>query len=196
MKINSASSRLGAKFLTILILLALLASSLPQPVLAQSSTCAKTYTVVAGDTLSKIALAFDVTVAQIAAANNLKEPYTIFVGQVLCIPGTSSSGSSASSSSSKKPTITITPTTKGFIVKADNFPQKSTYFVRVGSGRVRDNLWYRVGRVRVGKTGTAQQVINLPRNLLKVEYMTICLKNVVTDAVMCKFTAYTPATRR
>jgi LysM repeat protein len=44
------------------------------------------YVVKAGDTLSKIAAAYHVTVADIVAKNNLKNPNVILVGQKLCIP--------------------------------------------------------------------------------------------------------------
>ena len=50
------------------------------------STPATTYTVVEGDTLYPIGLELDVNWEQIAAANNLVDPYTLKVGQVLIIP--------------------------------------------------------------------------------------------------------------
>jgi LysM repeat protein len=46
------------------------------------------YTVVAGDTLSKIARQFNVTVQSIAQRNNIANVNLIYVGQVLTIPGT------------------------------------------------------------------------------------------------------------
>jgi LysM repeat protein len=48
------------------------------------------YTVRAGDTLTRIAVRFGVTVSQIMAANNLTNPNFIYVGQVLVIPGSGS----------------------------------------------------------------------------------------------------------
>jgi LysM repeat protein len=45
------------------------------------------YTVNAGDTLSAIAAQFDITWQEIAGANNIPAPYTIFRGQRLVIPG-------------------------------------------------------------------------------------------------------------
>jgi LysM repeat protein len=49
-------------------------------------TCRVTYTVRSGDNLFRIALSYDVSVAGIAANNSLKAPYTIHVGQELCVP--------------------------------------------------------------------------------------------------------------
>lgn len=46
------------------------------------------YTVKSGDTLYKIATMYNTTVAKIAAANNIANVNSIYVGQVLVIPGT------------------------------------------------------------------------------------------------------------
>ena len=45
------------------------------------------YTVRAGDTLGKIALAFGTTLSALQQANNIRNPNLIFVGMRLCIPG-------------------------------------------------------------------------------------------------------------
>lgn len=50
------------------------------------ATPSTTYTVVEGDTLYPIGLELDVNWEQIAQANNLVDPYTLKVGQVLIIP--------------------------------------------------------------------------------------------------------------
>ena len=59
------------------------------------------YTVVSGDTLSKIANKFNTTVDDIANKNGIVDPNKIYPGQVLTISG-SSSGSSSSSGESYK----------------------------------------------------------------------------------------------
>jgi LysM repeat protein len=58
----------------------------PQPTTAPSTT-PQTYTVVAGDTLTAIALRFGTTVNAIVQANGIVNPNLIYVGQVLNIPG-------------------------------------------------------------------------------------------------------------
>ena len=50
-----------------------------------------TYTVVAGDTLGAIAARYGTTVATLAALNHLANPNLIYVGQVLLVPGRTSS---------------------------------------------------------------------------------------------------------
>jgi LysM repeat protein len=53
---------------------------------APSAACTGTHTVVTGDTLYRLAFNCGLTVEQLAAANNVAFPYTIFVGQVLRYP--------------------------------------------------------------------------------------------------------------
>ncbi|WP_088008243.1 polysaccharide deacetylase family protein [Indiicoccus explosivorum] len=71
----------GYKFVTVSEMLNLPTGTPPSTV--------KTYTVQAGDTLYSIALRFNVTVEQLAAANGITDPSLIRVGQVLIIPGQS-----------------------------------------------------------------------------------------------------------
>jgi LysM repeat protein len=53
---------------------------------APQTACTGTHTVVTGDTLYRLAFNCGLTVEQLAAANNIAFPYTIFVGQVLRYP--------------------------------------------------------------------------------------------------------------
>jgi LysM repeat protein len=62
------------------------ATGVPAPTSKPSGSAPKTYTVVAGDNLFRIALRFNTTVAALQAANGLTSIY-IYVGQVLIIPG-------------------------------------------------------------------------------------------------------------
>jgi len=65
-----------------------------------SSACNRTYVVVSGDTLGKIAKKFGTTYQEIALINGIPNPDIIQVGQVLKIPGSSSNTSSSSSQNS------------------------------------------------------------------------------------------------
>lgn len=64
-----------------------------------SSSSKKTYTVKSGDSLSKIASQYGVTVSKLKSWNNLKSD-TIYIGQKLSINGKSSGSSSSGSSNS------------------------------------------------------------------------------------------------
>ncbi len=63
----------------------------PTPALQQmdGGDSSTTYTVQAGDTLTKIADQFGVTVEALAQANGISDPSTIYIGQTLVIPGDS-----------------------------------------------------------------------------------------------------------
>jgi len=75
-----------------------------------------TYTVVAGDTLSRIALRFGTTVQAIVSANGITNPNLIYVGQVLKIPGGSTTPTTPSTpipGATQPPVPTAPPSTGG-----------------------------------------------------------------------------------
>ena len=183
-------SYLVTRVISVLIVLALFAGALPQPAYAATpaaatATCAQNYTVVAGDTLSKVADTYNTTVAALAAANNLTSPYTLYVGQVLCIPGSSTSGSSGSTTTSTKPTIKLEVGATRITVTVTNFTTKRMYYVKIAPDRPNPNDWNSIGRMKVGKTGTATKSFRIPKNLIPSKYLIVCLKNNVNDAVFC-----------
>lgn len=61
---------------------------IPSTTITPPPTTTVKYTVKSGDTLYKIATMYNTTVAKIAAANNITNVNSIYVGQVLVIPGT------------------------------------------------------------------------------------------------------------
>jgi LysM repeat protein len=75
---------------------------------ASAAACSAQYTVLPGDNLFRIGLAFGVPWPNIAAANNLSNPSLIFPGQVLCIP--SASGTPAPTATGPTPTPSATAT--------------------------------------------------------------------------------------
>lgn len=85
-----------------------------------------TYTVKKGDTLSAIAKANGVSVANLQSWNNIKDPNKISVGQVLKITGTSKPAASKPSGSSKK-----TFTLPGGVLKVTNPLTKGTKVTQV-----------------------------------------------------------------
>ena len=66
----------------------------PQPLLAQSASEPRSYTVVAGDTLFEIAQSFGITLEELIAYNGITDPNLLEVGQTLLIPipGTTTEG--------------------------------------------------------------------------------------------------------
>lgn len=76
--------RLGRVVLMIALILGVLGSAAP---VASAQSCAAYHTVQPGENLFRIALRYGLTVDVVARANNIFNPNTIYVGQVLCIPG-------------------------------------------------------------------------------------------------------------
>lgn len=71
----------------VLIVGALIALGAPYAAMAQGEGPTITYTVQAGDTLTRIAARYNVTVESIVARNSIQNPDLIYVGQVLVIEG-------------------------------------------------------------------------------------------------------------
>jgi len=178
--------RLGLTTISLLLVLALLAGSAPAAALAAplSVTCAKNYVVQSGDTLSSIAQTYKLTVAELAAANNLKEPYTLYVGQQLCIPGTATTTTTTSTTTSSGPItaefdknvvhLKFTDLTKnhGFAVKA----------AKVERGTLE---WLRFGKFKSDKKGNASVTFKLPKRFRDATYLQICAKDLTNDKVVC-----------
>lgn len=187
MKVYSLSPRrLGIKAISLLLVLALLAASLPIAALAQT-TCARNYTVQSGDTLSKISVTYDISIAELATANNLKTPYSLYVGQVLCIPGsttttTTSTGTTTETDQVISATFNLTTVKLAFskLGKNGNFVVKARKYDRT------NDTWFKFGRFKANKNGKASVTLKLPKALRDATYIQICVKNVVNDKVECK----------
>ncbi len=181
------------KAISIFIALGLLLAMLPQPAaIALAATCAKSYTVKSGDTLTKVAADYNVDWLTLASENSLKDPYTLYVGQVLCIPAsttsssTSSSTTTSTSSSSNSANFSISLLFNRVIITASNLPSKDTFYVKMNDGSRGNYEWTKVGVLRVGKLGTATGYYRMPDNLKESDVLAICLKNNETDAVVCQ----------
>ncbi len=74
------------KSVMIIILAVVLVSSVLMPMSANADTTGSYYTVKAGDTLSKIAASYGVTVAEVVKLNNISSPSLIYPGQVILMP--------------------------------------------------------------------------------------------------------------
>ncbi|MGI6746098.1 MAG: LysM peptidoglycan-binding domain-containing protein [Acutalibacteraceae bacterium] len=83
------------KSVMIIMLALVLVSSVLVPMSANADTTGNYYTVKSGDSLSKIAASYGVTVSEIVALNNISASSIIYPGQVLLMPkGSVQSGSS------------------------------------------------------------------------------------------------------
>jgi LysM repeat protein len=174
--------QIGKLGMSLLVILAILSLTLPQPQIVQAAECSASYTVKAGDTLSAIAVKYNTTVEAIAQANNLKSPYTIYEGQVLCIPGTASS-SSGSGQTSTKPSFTASFSGNKVTIKTKNYPKQNVYYVTAQeTGKYTK---YQIGKLLTKQSTSVTQKYTLPKDLRERRQLTICLKNIVTDSVQC-----------
>ena len=175
---KKALVRIAHWSLSALLVLSLLAAALPQTALAASSTenCSETYTVKAGETIYRVARSHSVTVNRLAKANKLESPYSLTTGQQLCIPVTAETSTK----------ISWTPTLTASQVKLEGtgFKKNAPYVLRL---RETDkSTWYNLGKFATDKNGEVSETFKLPKDLLGKQFLNVCLKNAVTDVLICK----------
>jgi len=169
---------------------------IPQPVESanlEQYNCVSRHTVTAGETLSSIADEYGVTWQELAQANNLKDPYTIYVGQVLCIPqgsGTSTTepNDSDSSTSVSSPSFEVNYEDSCIRLIVANYPNNQSQWIRVGifNQRWAFTQFEVIDRFRTSDNGTADVYLNLPKEYRNQD-LVICIKNPFTDVSQCQF---------
>ncbi len=186
-RLLNPDSRLLYRVISLLVVLSLFLAFLPaEPVAA--GKCKFKHKVKAGETLISIAELYQYDWKLIAEANDLKEPYVLTVGQVLCIPGgTKPSGTTSSTTvaagDKKTATLTAGPSYRHVYIKAENFPKYIVYYVQV---RVEnDPVPYKVGRLRINKQGFYEGWFHIPLYVDQTPKMVACLKNAWTDKLSC-----------
>jgi LysM repeat protein len=210
---ETSARRFAAGMLSVLVVLAIVFGSLPQTVFAsngagappaQATTCSQNHTVVAGDTLSALSVTYNISIAEIASANNLTEPYTLFLGQELCIPGaaqTAASTPSATStpsangtteansttSSSEDPSMTVSVEENLLTIVTANLATNSSYYVKVAPYYVRSiPKWVKIGFLRTKNEGAVSKTFKLPKDVRGVNSIQVCLKNATSDDTICQ----------
>jgi hypothetical protein len=172
-------------FVTVTTIL-LLFSSAPTSATAQRR-CQDTYTVQYGDYLIKIAAEYEgVNFLDIARANDLEAPYTLTFGQKLCIPkqavSTSSAGTTTAITSSN---FTLRKQGSKLKVSVEDLQRTEIYYVKVDDAGKSGLEWFKVGILTTDSNREGQGTFALPDKLAKATAFTVCLKNVVTDDVIC-----------
>ena len=155
-------------------------------------TCASHYTVKSGDTLSKIASAYGLSLTQLADANNLKSPYTIFVGQSLCIPA-GGSGTSSGGTTTTTPSFIVSKAKETLTVQVKNYPKNTGYFIRVKP--ITGTTWEKVGTLYLDGKGNGKDTITLTSTqLIKAAQLDVCLKNIISGKLYCTKTTESTTT--
>jgi LysM repeat protein len=166
--------------LSFLLALVVLAGILPRPAMAAvtepSAACAKTHIVKSGEGIHRIARTYNIPVNRLEKANNLVHPYQLKDGMVLCIPAEPKVAGAGK----------FTVAFKGDIVKIDGSSFKKQYPFYV---RVRENdtsKWYKLGAVRSDRNGNLVVTLDVPKELQNKPALNVCLKDGVTDGLVCK----------
>lgn len=193
---EKSTRRIAMTVVSVMMVLALMAVMLPQrqaSAVGLAVTCSTYHSVASGETLSSISVKYDVSVADIASANDLKEPYQIYVGQRLCIPGTAAvaTATTTAETTSDGPDFTVKAAKDAFTyeIATVSYPVKSPLFIRV-TRPDNSTVTAKLGTMKTNNKGVAKRVVRLPKPFRDAETLKICLKNAYTDDVQCKL--FTP----
>jgi LysM repeat protein len=181
--------------------LALLASALPQPAQA-ATTCRAYYTVRDGDTTPYISQTFNLKWRDIAGANGMQPYEKITVGQRLCIPPESASTKSETSSTAggnktkvqvpetdKKAVVLVSITGGRIGITTKSFSVEHTYLVKARDAYSGIGNWYKIDIITVKKSKTQNFGFNVPSDLRTTPTLSVCLKDIYTDELICRQSA-------
>jgi len=179
-RVGTARKSFGM-LLSIFLILTILASLLPQSP-AAAVVCKYKHKVLEGETLIYIGNLYQVYWLNIAKANNIQPPYNVAPGTILCIPGGEDAGT-AQTKKKKEPVLIVSSSMGHVLVSVENFSPKTTYYVRLyPSDR---SLSYRIGHFTTNKDGDYTDWFKIPIWMHRTATMSVCVKNVWTDAVSC-----------
>ena len=191
--ISRVRSSRFARWLAILLALSLLVSVLPQAVLAAppaaDDDCKRPHEVARTDTLNKISKRYGVSVATIVEENDMDPPYTIYVGQSLCIPKKTKSGlPKISSKNANAYAVYFVASRAGndIIVYTYNYPKTTVLVKGENAG---DSAWKLVdiGKINIATQGNRKAIrFKLPTEL-RVKKLMICLKSKSSGYLQCVY---------
>lgn len=167
-------------------LLSLAAFAFVNPVSA-AAACAFRHKVQAGETVSSIAALYDADWLDIVEANDLKDPYTLQIDQVLCIPeGTKPSEADTGTGEETKDAQKVEAIIgfSSIFVELNKLSKNTVYNVRLGNSN--NSYLITLGRLKTDKNGNAEGWFRIPnRNFLSTQSSQVCAKNVWTDEIGC-----------
>jgi len=178
--------------LAILLAVSLLASALPLPVSAASlaaddDECKRSYEVKRGDTLRSIGRKFGVNVGSIVDENEMDPPYTIYLGQRLCIPKKNiKNPPKVSNTRANAFSVYFTAGRSGndILVYIYNYPKISVDLKGVNAG---SSTWkpIDIATINIAHEGLRKTLrFRLPTKL-RVKNLLICLKSKSTGYLQC-----------
>jgi LysM repeat protein len=182
-----------SRWLAVLLLISLLAALLPMSVLAGTAEgvkCARYYDVNKNSTLTKIASAFGYTAGELAWANDLRKPYTIYVGQKLCIPekitkSVPKAYQSVNGSVKAANFVAGLTSDNKILLHPYTYPN-TTVFIKVRSDGANPGKWYKIGTLTIGSSGNGKTyTYKVPTDLQGNRSIQICLKDRTTSYLQC-----------
>jgi len=188
---QTVTTRRLAKMLAALLILSLMAALLPSmasgaPLQAEETECSRHYGVNRNSTLKKIADAFGYTPAQIADANDMKSPYTIYVGQSLCIPSKKVSGlKTVPNTNANAKAVYFVAGRQGdyILLHIYNYP-KTTVLIKAADAS--GGKSYKVSTIDDASAFNGRTLrYKIPSDLLNVNKLRICLKDRTTSHLQC-----------
>jgi hypothetical protein len=179
--------------LAVLLALGLLAVLVPRlasaaaPAKYDEDDCDYIHSVKIGNTLASIAKAYGTDARQIVYINEMDPPYTIYLGQRLCIPEKDKKG--LSKLASKYATAVAVYFTAGrqgddILVYTYNYP-KTSVIVRGENAGASGWKLVDIGKINIASVGNRKTIrFRLPTEL-RVKKLLICLKDKKTGYLQC-----------
>jgi LysM repeat protein len=169
------------KVITVLSILSLMGFALGFAVVpASAAACTQFHTVKQGEYLVKIAKIYGVDWRDIAKINNIKSPWTIYTGQVLCV-----SESGTTPAPQPPPGYTGFPTfsilsvvvDEDVTIQAYNLPPNDKFDVRMGPMGTKGIGGTKVDTVSSGTGGSKQFTFDIPNSLKGANQIAIRLQS-------------------
>lgn len=139
--------------------------------------CSEIYTAKSGDTLSKIAKEFGITLNRLARTNDVSKNYKLSKGEQICIPSLVAFASSTSwyaTYDGKKITLSGSGFKKNYPMILRARQDDGKRLITVARGITSD------------KNGKLTESFKAPKDLLDKTSIIVCLKDGVTDGLTCK----------
>ena len=165
--------------MTAILLLVAISPALADPAQASpaAAVCTAYHRVKAGETLKKIAKTYSVTIDALATANGLSPSSTVTKGSQLCIPQASKSELQAK--------LNVQASKGQVTISGSGFSKARLYVVRARDGDL--GPWFNIGRITSEKNGAlTAKTFTLPSDLKTRTFLTVCLKNQLSDQLTCK----------
>ncbi len=208
-------TRITAYSIKAILVLAMVLAVFAQTTPAAAKVCKFKHKVKAGETLISIGQMYQYDWREIAEASDLKEPYVLSVGLVLCIPGgtkpaettttttTDASGTQTTATVKSSPSLTTGAAMNSVYVKVEGFPKNTPYSVRIqgvdNKGEANGICPLKVskfnpmdiipdcqiGRLRTDKVGFYEGWFRIPVLVEQTSKMAVCVKNQLNDNLSC-----------